>query len=85
MPAQNLYSIKLVYKDTDESLPFFPRTGDTWQDAIHNWAEGILTSYQVVSATPSEDGRSGIMEIKDMEDDSQPIIKLIQATLIEDE
>ena len=38
--------------------------GDTWQDAIHNWADSWMESYEVVSENPSADNMSGIMNVK---------------------
>ena len=63
-------------------------TGDTWQDAIRNmleqdWEEDWYGSYQVVSETPSADGRSGIIELQ-VEPPGAVVGAKYKATLIED-
>ena len=62
----NIYKISYDYTDCDYADEVGWHEvgvgyGNTWQDAIKNWLWD--TSYKVISETPSEDGRSGIMEI----------------------
>ena len=92
MSEQNRYQITWSYKSegawagwVDSGLM---EKGDTWQDAIQTWIDdswGIMVSYEVVSETPAEDGRSGIIEIQL---DTPLSVKWVgakfKATLIED-
>ena len=85
MSEQNRYQVSYAYYK-DLGPDWFEdrlRVADTWQDAIYNWLEERFSaldySYQVVSETPSEDGRSGIMEITD---DPQ-LMGQVKATIIE--
>ena len=90
MSAQNRYQIASNYKDrgTWEWRGWgksWLETADTWQDATPKWIDHFLpgADYTVVSETPSEDSKSGIIEIQF--DPPQPFclgVK-IKATLIE--
>ena len=69
MSKQNRYRIERNYKyktgGWEGWVEVWSVSGDTWQDAIRKWVDymgWIAGSYQVVSETPSEDGRSGITE-----------------------
>ena len=90
MVAQNRYRIERNYKSEqgwsgsgwidDDSW----ETADTWQEAIQKWVDGNwgVGTYEMVSETPSEDGRSGTTEmlIKPIE----LLLATIKATLIDD-
>ena len=92
MAEQNHYQISYESPPTeDQCFTVGVRPGDTWQQAIHNWlAEdwykdaGIsyqghgISSYEVVSETPSEDGKSGVMAIWE----ELWLVAKIKATLI---
>ena len=85
MSGKNRYQIQCDYQhktgDWEALEATEPWYWDTWQDAIHNW---LTSSYEVLSETPSEDGRSGIIEIQ--LDPSVYYYKgaKVTATLIED-
>ena len=96
MSEQNLYAISYEYykgkskaDDCTKLQPdgwdeAGPLPGDTWQDAAHDWLTHhcvMNEPYQVVSETPSEDSRSGIMEITD----DNPGRQYVKATIIEDD
>ena len=59
---------------------------DTWQDTIHQWIDDMLfwwrDQYTVVSEKPSEDGRSGIIEIQ-VDLPNRRLAAKIKATLID--
>ena len=73
MPEQNSYQMSANYKNEQGWSGWTPVdiwSGDTWQDAIKTWLLDIGwwrrpwslgVEYTVVSETPSEDGRSGIL------------------------
>ena len=90
MAEQNRYRASLNYKrsETDEWSGWRNTNGwdiaDTWQDAIQAWLDYAWSGeYTVVAETPSEDGRSGIIEIQfDPPRDFYAGLK-IKATLIE--
>ena len=81
MSEQNLYKISCESKDKSGRSRWDEGKGpgDTWQDAIRDWLWDV--SYQVVSETPSEDGRSGSMEITQ---NTPPGRLLAKATIISD-
>ena len=100
MSEQNRYRIAWNYKSSENeewagwknSSPFrknsvWRETADTWQDAIQRWIDYAWPAgeYTVVSETPSEDGKSGTIEIQfvDQPRDFWEGAK-IKATLIED-
>ena len=59
-------------------------TADTWQDAIQTWLDR-WHPYKVVAETPSEDGKSGILEIQFDPLESFTLLGLkIKATFIDD-
>ena len=72
MSTQNRYNISFVHKAkeqaqygdawTDSSIIW---TGNTWQAACQKWIAEMMKQHEVLSETPSEDSRSGIMEIKE--------------------
>ena len=70
MLKQNSYRIVCDYKRHAEWSGWIDndsvRTGYNWQDAIQKLLDDRLISdaYKVVSETPLEDGRSGIIEIR---------------------
>ena len=95
MSEQNRYQISFNYKssETEEWTGWrgsgWLETADTWQDAIRNMLldEGYaeVGAYQVVSETPSEDGKSGILEIQFNPPFAVAVAaEKIKATLIED-
>ena len=70
MSAQNLYTISYIYYGEKEWSGWKENgvsSGDTWQDAIHNMLAGRYKgkiAYQVMEEKPSEDSRSGILEMQ---------------------
>ena len=86
MSEQNRYRLSREYKNEwwiDDEKYVWMRA-DSWQNAIHTWLENWGISYQLVSETPSEDSKSGIIEIQfDPPRDFLLGVK-IKATLIED-
>ena len=72
MSEQNNYRIALNYKrrETEEWSGWVEsgwwKTADNWQDAIQECLDdiGVPAEYTVVAETPSEDGKSGIIEIE---------------------
>ena len=86
MLGQNRYNLSVSYK-REGWLDDGVWPGDTWQDAIQNWVDDWLDiwaiSYQVVSQIPSEDGRSGIMTIKDEQLPDSLVVEKVKATIIE--
>ena len=72
MSEQNRYRTTFNYKsrETEEWtgwIEYGARVrADTWQDAIQEWLDSgwAAADYTVVAETPSEDGRSGIIEIQ---------------------
>ena len=91
MSGQNRYRMSHEYKDEGwiDRDDVGVWTGDTWQDAIHNFVDAMNSvypeSFQSVSETPAEDGKSGIMEIKtDPLPEGGNVLKKVKATLIED-
>ena len=88
MSEQNRYNISYRWRVTASywhACGVWP--GDTWKEAIHNWIKswdedlGDLP-YTVLSEKPSEDGRSGTMDIK--EDVDQGGVYTAKASIIED-
>ena len=70
MSEQNNYRIVCDYKSSETEKWAGWRGGvvdmaDTWQDAIHEWIDNVWAAeYTVVSENPSEDSKSGIIEIQ---------------------
>ena len=70
MSEQNRYKILCEYKDDSESSVECVRSADTWQEAIQRTPSVWVTEghpetfHTVMSSTPSEDGRSGVMELQ---------------------
>ena len=70
MSAQNHYRIDRNYKTSTGWQKWIEdvvgETADTWQDAIPKWIDRYWSTeeYTVVAETPSEDSRSGIIEIQ---------------------
>ena len=75
MSAQNRYRTTFNYKsrETEEwagwkNSAYWWETADNWQDAIQEWIDyacgAAPDEYTVVSETPSEGGKSGIIEIQ---------------------
>ena len=71
MSEQNRYRLDAHYTTNKGAESGWVRSygskpGDTWQDAIHEWLDRRWPTgtyaYTVISETPSEDGRSGIIE-----------------------
>ena len=91
MSEQNNYRIAWNYKkETGEWTGWknvaWWETEANWQDAIHEWIDyaWVASEYTWVTATPSKDGKSGILEIQfDTPGDWVAGAK-IRATLIED-
>ena len=88
MSEQNRYRMSHEYKDGGwiDRDDVGVWAGDTWLGATQEWIDRYWPSeeYTVVSETPSEDGRSGILEIQF---DTPPRFWLgvkIKATLIDD-
>ena len=90
MSEQNRYRIAINYKDreTEEwagwrDKHFWRKTADNWQDAIQECIDYAgPAEYTVVAETPSEDGKSGIIEIDFGPTDFWAGLK-IKATLVE--
>ena len=99
MSAQNHYQMSCNYKGEsgwsgwieDDSVCL----GDTWQDAIKNWlddTDNYLDDtdvlYKSISATPSEDGKSGVIEITTQTRQGVPKVvwelRKIKATIIKE-
>ena len=90
---QNLYKISCEHNDKDGWFYEGSWMADTWQDAIQNWRDekrktrGV--TFQMLSEAPSEDGRSGIMEVTP--DDILPAwdylvsAQQVKATIVEDD
>ena len=90
MGEQNRYLMSGRY-DTSEWFDVVVWLEETWQDAIHTWLNaywhegwGKDGGYHVISETPSEDGRSGMIEIKEDPGTNAWKLKKVKATLIED-
>ena len=90
MSEQNNYRIVCDYKsrETEEWTGWgksWLETADNWQDAIHQWLDRgwVAGDYTVGAATPSEGGKSGIIEIQFGTPGFRVGAK-IKATLIED-
>ena len=88
MSGQNRYRIYRNYKS--HGWDGGEWTGDTWQDAIRDWLDEYWISawggpYQVMSETPSEDGRSGSMYIQHKLRSGSVPDHQVKATLIENE
>ena len=90
MSEQNKYRIERNYKNEQGWSGWTPVdtwSGDTWQDAIQHRLDddnfGMAGTYKSVSETPSEDGRSGIIEIL-IDPGCYDIKAKIRATLIKD-
>ena len=90
MSAQNSYRLDSSYKRPTGWSGWVGGSGlwpgVTWRDAIQKWLDEcwIEGSYKVVSETPSEDHRSGIIEIQvDSEPDFWVGVK-IKSTLLEE-
>ena len=72
MSEQNRYQIERNIKTATGNWvgwlgDVLGETADTWQDAIHKWLDRdvwTVGEYTVISETPSEDGKSGIIEIQ---------------------
>ena len=72
MSEQNRYRIEYNFQRATGVWRGWTEAGrrwemaDTWQNAIHQWVDDMgwwwHDECQVVSETPSEDGRSGIIE-----------------------
>ena len=86
------YQISCIYKDlAPEWSEEVVVSGYSWKDAIYNWLNEDWYKgwdqddvYHVLSEAQSEDGRSGMIEIKE-EMGPQPLkLSNIKATLIED-
>ena len=64
----NRYSINATYKGDRGWSWEGAADGATWKDAIINWLEATSKSrnfsYQVISESPAEDGKSGVLELK---------------------
>ena len=92
MSKQNRYQISYEFAKSDAGGDACVMPGETWQQALDGWQEvycykGWDKEYQVVSVKPSEDGRSGIMEIIGGTLYAIPEIgtlRKVKATLIED-
>ena len=92
MSEQNRYRIESNYKSrvTEEWIGWdrgwFWKTADTWQDAIQKWIDRICAAeeYTVVAETPSEDSKSGILEIQFDPQHRFWLGAKAKATLIED-
>ena len=72
MSEQKNYNIsfRLNNKQLAEShSSVYPWSGDTWQEACHKWIALVMKQHEVLLEIPSEDGRSGIMEIKELRQD----------------
>ena len=94
MSEQNRYRISSNYKTErgsewtgwlEDGHNGWP--GDTWQDATCKKLDDIkwiVGEYQVVSETPAEDGRSGILEIQLLERAALWVEVKLKATIIED-
>ena len=87
MAEQNRYRIDYMYTFRDGWWGSNTVPGDTWQDAIHTWVSyhhrrSEDVEDKVVLETPSEDGRSGTMEIK-QPGGPRRVIRGIRATIIE--
>ena len=90
MAKQNRYRIERNYKAKPGwGKPEVGRSrqvesGDTWQDAIKTWLDDMWGSaHQLVSETPSADGRSGSIEIQFEPPGSFLLGVNIKATLID--
>ena len=92
MSEQNRYRKSFNYKrsETEEWEGWIDsdwlKPADNWQDAIQDWLAQAWPEgkYTVVAETPSEDGRSGIIEIQHNPSAIFPgAAEKIQATLIE--
>ena len=91
MSEQNRYRIASCYRTKQGAESGWIRSfgawsGATWQDAIRKRLddiEGIVGSYQVVSETPSEDGRSGVIETQ-FDPTDWWVGAQMKATIIED-
>ena len=58
-------------------------TGQTWQEAIHNWTSEWISPHTVLSEIPSEDGRSGVLVIQEARNTTWRTIWLIRSTFID--
>ena len=73
MSEQNRYKISYTYDGENWQENPNVWQGDTWQDAYYKWSESDQWTWinlhgmkpQVMSLTPSSDGRSGIIEVKE--------------------
>ena len=91
MSEQNRYRIDRYYqKATGEWRSWVDdgshETADTWQDATRKWLDDmgwIDGECQVIAKTPSEDSKSGTIEIQ-FDTPGVWVRAKIQATLIED-
>ena len=94
MSEQNSY--KMWRKSPgDPTMPGWCRVegqkADTWQDAIRNEVEAtcgtgaLFDSYQIMSETPSDDGRSGIMDVTRYTKSGAQFDDYFKAVIIEDE
>ena len=89
MSEQNRYRTTFNYKssETEEWEGWrdtdWLKAADDWRDAIQGWLDRVWAAggYTVVAETPSEGGRSGIIEIQF---DPPGGAAKIKATLIED-
>ena len=93
MSAQNGYKIARNHKSKNGWFGWITNSavwqGSNWQEAIQNWldehwVEDVSGGYQVVSETPSEDGRSGIIEMQ-LDPPGFWVGAKIKATLIKDD
>ena len=96
MSEQNLYEILCKYHGVAGwSVPsVHPEDegvwkGWDWKEAIYNflenWNEGWYESYRPRIVNPSEDGRSGTMEIHEEYPLESGDLTYVKATIIEDE
>ena len=87
MSEQNRYQIECNYKHHGQWegwLAVGVCPGDTWKDASRIWIDERLGTHRAGrSETPSEDGRSGIIEIQLYPSGSYMAAK-VKATIIED-
>ena len=91
MSEQNNYQIESHYKKERGWLSgwvgnYGGGTADTWQEAIQDWLDWawLWDKYTVVSETPSEDNKSGIIEIQFDPPQRFLLGAKIKATFVED-
>ena len=90
MSEQNRYRIERNWKKATGEWRVWEKSwvekADTWQDAIQEWIDydWAAEEYTVVSETPSEDGKSGIIEIQLVPAGIYLVGAKLEATLIDD-